>query len=90
MLYDARELESGKVHRTRVCIIGGGAAGITLAVELDRLGIPCIVLESGGLSPTPEVTDLNVGDSTGEPLDPVAERLRFLGGNLARAQPPAA
>jgi choline dehydrogenase-like flavoprotein len=30
-----------------VCIIGGGAAGLTLAVELARAAVPTIVLESG-------------------------------------------
>lgn len=39
---DPREL------RTQVCVIGAGAAGITVATELARHGISVIVLEGGG------------------------------------------
>lgn len=31
--------------RTRVVIIGGGPAGLVLAIELGRRGVPCVVLE---------------------------------------------
>ena len=33
---------------TGVCIVGAGAAGITLACELDRSGIPVLLFEAGG------------------------------------------
>ena len=34
--------------RAQVCVVGGGAAGITVATELARNGISVIVLEGGG------------------------------------------
>ena len=39
---DPREL------RAQVCVVGGGAAGITVATELARNGVSVIVLEGGG------------------------------------------
>jgi choline dehydrogenase-like flavoprotein len=39
---DTREL------RAQVCVVGGGAAGITVATELARNGVSVIVLEGGG------------------------------------------
>jgi choline dehydrogenase-like flavoprotein len=35
-----------------VCIVGGGAAGIALAVELARTPLKVVLLEQGGLTPT--------------------------------------
>jgi choline dehydrogenase-like flavoprotein len=37
--------------RTRVCIIGAGIAGLTLAHKLAEQGIDIILLEAGGLTP---------------------------------------
>lgn len=45
---DARELTDGAVLEADVCIVGAGAAGITLATELDGKGLGVLVLESGG------------------------------------------
>ena len=49
MLIDARALPRDNEITTDVCIIGGGAAGITLARELRGSGLGIVVLESGGL-----------------------------------------
>lgn len=87
MLIDARTLVSGTRRRADVCIIGAGAAGITLALELQGSGVDVVLLESGGETEEPEYQDLNAGDSIGRPsttLDsPVRldqTRLRYLGG----------
>jgi choline dehydrogenase-like flavoprotein len=37
-----------------VCIVGGGAAGISLARRLGGAGLNVILLEAGGLEPTPD------------------------------------
>jgi len=65
-----------------VCVIGAGAAGITLALEFERLGIKTVLLEGGGTDfPTAEEQDL-YDARTGEKSYPVsASRLRYLGGS---------
>lgn len=65
------------------CIIGGGAAGITLARELGRAGIDTCLLESGGLVFEPEIQSLGDIAPTGDPKSDGSVspcRLRFLGG----------
>ncbi len=54
-----------------ICIVGGGPAGITLALELDRAGlepgIKIILVESGETAPRKEADALD--DADGEPHD---------------------
>lgn len=81
MFCDAREGEDGKVLQSTVCIIGGGAAGISMALEFERRGIDAIVLESGGFKPDFETMDLHRGENVGIPYEFGDEfRSRFLGG----------
>lgn len=49
MLIDARGGLSSEVVRTEVCIVGSGAAGITMALEFIEARIGTVVLEGGGL-----------------------------------------
>ena len=58
MLIDTNELASGSVIQTQICIVGGGAAGISMALELEKAGIDTVVLESGGLSRDEATADL--------------------------------
>ena len=63
-------------------IVGGGVAGITMALELERSGIDTILLESGGHGPDPATRDLNRGTSTELPYRFAdGSRSRFLGGS---------
>ena len=48
MLIDARSLESGSVREADVCVVGAGAAGITVARELAGGPLRVALLESGG------------------------------------------
>ncbi len=50
MLLDARSVPNGQILATDVCIVGAGAAGITLAMELMGTGLSIILLEAGGRS----------------------------------------
>ncbi|HEX8238914.1 MAG TPA: GMC family oxidoreductase [Allosphingosinicella sp.] len=72
------ELES------EVCVIGAGAAGISLARRLLGLGHGVVLLESGGLDYEPATADLNAGENEGEGYyDLEDSRLRFFGGTTA-------
>ena len=82
MFIDTRRIESGSEFETTVCIIGGGVAGITLALELDRLGIDTCLLESGGFDPDNATRDLYRGADIGLPyMFADGCRGRFLGGS---------
>lgn len=81
MFCDARRTDEGQVLRSTVCIIGGGPAGLTLALEFERRGIDTIVLESGGFKPDEATMDLHRGENAGLPYEfGDGFRSRFLGG----------
>lgn len=81
MFRNFREYEEGAVIDTDLCIIGAGAAGITIAREYVEAGREVLLLESGDLEPEPATLDLNKGSSVGEPHPPLeVTRLRFFGG----------
>jgi choline dehydrogenase-like flavoprotein len=83
MFIDTRRIQQGMVVDTTVCIIGGGVAGITLAMELDKKGIDVVLLESGGFNPDDDTRDLYRGEDVGEWRYNFADgsRSRFLGGS---------
>ncbi len=82
MLIDARRLDEGQLLQTEICVIGGGAAGITLAMELENRGIDACLLESGGLEPDADTLDLYRGENAGLPyVFADGCRSRFLGGS---------
>ncbi|WP_377705441.1 FAD-dependent oxidoreductase [Pseudoduganella sp. UC29_71] len=82
MLIDTRTLDQDSLLDTTVCIIGGGVAGITLALEMEAMGIPACLLESGGLGPDDANRDLYRGEDVGLPYR-FADgcRSRYLGGS---------
>lgn len=66
------------------CIIGAGAAGITVARRLLDAGQHVLLLESGGLDYEPITSRLNVGTNVGQDYYDLAHsRLRFFGGTTA-------
>lgn len=81
MLYDLEKQESRTIHAD-VCIIGAGAAGITMALNFEKLGVKTVLLEGGGLS-FPDKESLDLYDAKlGEKSYPVAaSRLRYFGGS---------
>ena len=78
-ILDAYDLDDGTVLRAPVCIIGGGAAGITLALELDALGVDSLVLESGGREYEDDTQGLYRGAENGY-FNLTTTRVRQLGG----------
>jgi choline dehydrogenase-like flavoprotein len=82
VLIDARSLPSNHTLETDVCIVGGGAAGIALALEFAGRPFRVLLLESGGFEPDAEIQALCDGTSVGLPYFPlVTARLRQFGGS---------
>ena len=80
-LIDARTIPAATVLETDLAIIGGGPAGISLALSLAGSKIRVLLLESGGMNFDPAIQKMYSGAETGTryaPLD--AGRLRQLGG----------
>lgn len=67
-----------------ICVVGGGAAGITVARQLLKLGHDVMLLESGGLDYEPATAALNAGSNVGENYYELQDaRLRLFGGTTA-------
>jgi choline dehydrogenase-like flavoprotein len=78
---DARELADHSLIQGDICIIGAGAAGISIA--LDWIGSPykVILLEGGGFDYDDKVQDLYSGKTTGQKYYPLrSSRLHYFGG----------
>ena len=70
--------------RAEVCIVGAGAAGVTLARGLAEHGLNVCLLESGGFDHDPLTQSLGVGENVGMPYyDLDGSRLRFFGGTTS-------
>lgn len=64
-----------------VCIIGSGPAGISLALKLEKLGIPSLIVEAGGFEYSTSSQEPYKGNVIGDEYAPLdAARLRHLGG----------
>ena len=53
MIIDIRQLPDGGTVNCDLCVIGGGAAGISLALEFVDSSASVVLLESGGLEKFP-------------------------------------
>src|SRR5215831_1061558 len=81
MHVDARELENGSIIEGDVCIVGAGAAGITMALEWKDLPYKVILLEGGGFSYDERMQDLYAGSESGQRYFPLKSiRLHYFGG----------
>ncbi len=81
MFIDARSIPDGSHITTEICVVGAGAAGITLARELNGSRLACLLLESGGLEFDAKTAELYAGEIIGRPIfDLTACRLRYFGG----------
>ncbi len=81
MFVDARQLDSGQVIDADLCIIGAGAAGITIAREYIGSSIRVALIESGGMAYDETTQSLYEGENIGLPsFDLNVNRLRYFGG----------
>jgi choline dehydrogenase-like flavoprotein len=81
MFIDARSLEDGAVLEAELCIVGAGAAGITLARALAGKERRVALIESGGFDFDDETQRLYEGETVGQAFTPLSvDRLRYLGG----------
>lgn len=81
MLTDLRSWPADRDLTCDVCVLGAGAAGITLATELADTGLAVYLLDGGGLTPEADTQDLFNGESAGHPgANPGYCRLRYFGG----------
>src|SRR5688500_13032802 len=84
MLSDLADAAGDLTRDSEVCIIGAGAAGLTIARRLLAAGHSITLLESGGRDYEKPAADLNIGETVGEPYYPLDHaRLRFFGGTTA-------
>lgn len=81
MISDFRSAEDGTRIEADLCIIGAGAAGITLARAFLGSGVRVCVLESGGFELEPATQELAAGENVGQAYEDLeATRLRYFGG----------
>jgi choline dehydrogenase-like flavoprotein len=81
MIEDARRLDAAGPVECDVCVVGGGPAGIAVALEVAGAGRSVCLLEAGGLAHEPRSQALLAGETAGSPYPPLAEtRCARLGG----------
>ena len=85
MIADADSVANGACLRPDVCIVGGGAAGIALALSLSGRGLQVLLLESGRMQEDAATQALYAGEVADERLHspPDKYRQRRLGGSTA-------
>ena len=66
MLIDARKLDTNTLIEGDICIIGAGAAGISIALEWINTPYKVLLLEGGGFDYENEIQDLYKGKTTGQ------------------------
>jgi choline dehydrogenase-like flavoprotein len=81
MHIDSRTLPDHSIIEGDVCVVGAGAAGISIALDWINTKHKVILLESGGFEYDDQVQDLYKGNSTGQKYYPLrASRLSYFGG----------
>jgi choline dehydrogenase-like flavoprotein len=82
MFIDARSILPGSSIEADLCIVGAGAAGITLAQEFIGSSVRVCVLESGGLDFDWQIQSLYEGANVGlRYFDLDVCQIRYFGGN---------
>jgi len=84
VIEDLRTFDTGKKLSVDLCVVGAGAAGITIAKELLGSGIRVCLVESGGYSEEPDTQTLYQGESVGHMVTMDEGRYRVFGGSVTR------
>ena len=61
MMLDMADPSDGQVLKADLCIIGAGAAGISIALQFIGQGFDVLLVESGGRRHEPEIQDMYAG-----------------------------
>ena len=78
---DARTLDNGRLLEADLCIVGAGAAGISMALDWIGARKSVLLLEGGGFEYDARMQDLYRGENVGLPYFPLhAARLHYFGG----------
>src|SRR5580700_12217901 len=78
---DARKLPDNTLIEGDICIIGAGAAGISIALDWMNTPYKVILLEGGGFEYDEQVQELYAGRTTGQRYYPLkSARLHYFGG----------
>jgi len=81
MIYESYDQFKQAKASPTVCIIGSGPAGISLALQLEKHKIPCLIVEAGGFERSAESQDAYKGNVVGDKyIDLDIARLRYFGG----------
>jgi len=76
MINDANQLDDGTTRVVDICIVGAGAAGISLALELRGSGKRVLLLESGGVDAEDAAQALYDGETADERMHPPPDKYR--------------
>lgn len=80
-IVDATEIRSGATIAADICVVGSGAAGMTVATQLDGTGQSVCLLESGGYGPDEDTQALYDLEVVGHPVRRnFMSRARYFGG----------
>lgn len=83
MILSSLNLSSDMTSDLTVCIVGSGAAGITLACEFDRCDFKVLLLEAGNWSPTALAQDFYQGTAAAPHPPPDEFRRVAFGGTTS-------
>lgn len=83
MFKDLRQTSENTIVESDICIIGSGAAGLSIALEFIDTRYKVVVLESGGFKFEQDTHEISEVENVGEPLkDEMYTWLRAFGGTL--------
>lgn len=77
MIDDAETIAAGSVLTPDICIVGGGAAGVTVALELMASGKQVLILESGGHAEEEATQALYSGETANADMHPPPDKYRY-------------